>query len=606
MNRLDFPFLGFGVGLRRPHYSHILETRPRMDWFEAITENFMVEGGRPLQVLEGVRANYPIVFHGVSMSIGSTDRLNRKYLRELKLLTKRFDPAWVSDHLCWTSVGHHNTHDLLPLPYTEEVVRRVAGRVREVQETLERRILLENVSSYMSFAESTLSEWEFLSAVSDEADCGILLDINNVFVSAFNHGFSAEQYIDSVPTERVVQFHMAGHADHGSYLLDSHDHPVREEVWMLYERAAKRFGPISTLVEWDDNIPEFEVLAGTADTARMRASSALGLSGESEMTPDGEGSYHVCGSGTRAEDGIMSGRLAQGVRSSLVNDGYGFKAHLFLQTLAVPHNLKNIQGLLYRLMTASQGVASRLRIEFPHSSKEIDSIVRGDSRLGAVERLEIYATAYFYRLLDCLKEDFPATLAVLGAENFQRLVADYLAEIPPTEPSIFYAGRYLADFVGRHHLGREWPFAEDLARLERTTIEVFHGPDAVSLDASTMQSIAPEQWPTFTLRAHPAVKFLNVNWKVTDLLRSVNEGRALRAPAQERTRVIVFRQDTVVYFRELELAEQPALEFVRQPVKFSELCDRIAEAIQIAEPANEINRLFQRWLSDGILVADGE
>jgi uncharacterized protein (UPF0276 family) len=247
-----------------------------MEWFEIISENFMVEGGRPLEVLEGVRANYPVVFYGVSMSIGSTDRLNRKYLRQLKLLAKRFDPAWVSDHLCWTSVGHHNTHDLLPLPYTAEVVRHVAWRVREVQDTLERRILLENVSSYMSFAQSTMSEWEFLAAVAEEGDCGILLDINNIFVSAFNHGFSAERYIDSVPVERVVQFHLAGHSDHGSYLLDSHDHPVREEVWKLYERAVRRFGAVSALVEWDDNIPEFKVLSATADEARSRYQRAQG------------------------------------------------------------------------------------------------------------------------------------------------------------------------------------------------------------------------------------------------------------------------------------------------------------------------------------------
>jgi uncharacterized protein (UPF0276 family) len=270
MKRADFPFLGFGVGLRRQHYSHILETRPQMDWFEVISENFMVEGGRPLQVLERIRANYPIVLHGVSLSIGSTDHLDRKYLRDLKSLLNRFEPAWVSDHLCWTSVGSHNTHDLLPLPYTEEVVRHVAVRVREVQETLQRRILVENVSSYMTFVQSTMTEWEFLSAVAEEADCGILLDINNIFVSAFNHGFTAERYIDSVPIERVVQFHLAGHCDHGSYLLDSHDHPVCEEVWKLYERAVRRFGVVSALVEWDDNIPKYDVLAAAAAQARHR------------------------------------------------------------------------------------------------------------------------------------------------------------------------------------------------------------------------------------------------------------------------------------------------------------------------------------------------
>ena len=268
MKRSDFPFLGFGVGLRRPHYAHILENRPAMDWFEVISENYMVAGGRPLEVLAAVRDRYPIVMHGVSLSIGSTDPLNTRYLKELRALARRFEPAWISDHLCWTGVGGHNLHDLLPLPYTEETVRHVSRRIRRVQDFLERPILIENVSSYMSFEESRLTEWEFVRAIADEADCGILLDVNNIFVSAFNHRFSAEQYIDSIPVERVVQFHLAGHSDHGTHLLDTHDHPVCDAVWKLYDRAVRRFGRVSTLIEWDDNIPEFEVLTETAEQAR--------------------------------------------------------------------------------------------------------------------------------------------------------------------------------------------------------------------------------------------------------------------------------------------------------------------------------------------------
>lgn len=275
MSRREFPELGFGVGLRRPHYSEIVDIHPRMDWFEVITENFMVEGGRPLEVLEQVRERYPIVMHGVSLSIGSTDPLNHDYLQTLDAMAVRFEPAWISDHLCWTGVGGHNLHDLLPLPYTEEVVFHAAGRIREVQDVLGRRILIENVSSYVGFACSTLAEWEFLSAVADEADCGILLDINNIFVNAFNHGFDAERYIDSVPVERVKQFHLAGHQDHGRYLLDTHDHPVRAEVWRLYERAVRRFGAVSTLIEWDDRIPQFRELQAVADEARSRCDSAI-------------------------------------------------------------------------------------------------------------------------------------------------------------------------------------------------------------------------------------------------------------------------------------------------------------------------------------------
>jgi uncharacterized protein len=269
----ELPFLGFGVGLRRPHYTYVLDQWPPMDWFEVISENFMVAGGRPLAVLERVRERYPIVLHGVSMSLGSTDEFNRDYLRDLARLARRFEPAWISDHLCWTGVGGHNLHDLIPLPYTDEALRHVAGRIRQVQEVLERRILIENVSSYMEFTLSTMSEWEFLAAVAEEADCGVLLDINNIYVSAFNHQFDPLVYIDAIPVNRVAQFHLAGHSDHGSYLLDTHDHPVCNEVWSLYEHAVHRFGRVSTLIEWDDNIPGFGELAATAGRARRRFAS---------------------------------------------------------------------------------------------------------------------------------------------------------------------------------------------------------------------------------------------------------------------------------------------------------------------------------------------
>jgi uncharacterized protein (UPF0276 family) len=274
MDRRAFPRLGVGVGLRRPHYTHVLDARPAMDWFEVIAENFMVDGGRPLAVLEAVRANYPIVLHGVSLSVGSTDPLNRDHLRRLAELARRFAPAWISDHLCWTGVGGRNLHDLLPLPYTDDVVTHVARRVRDTQDMLERHILIENVSSYLSYTNSTLTEWEFLTAVAETADCGILLDINNIFVSAFNHRFDARRYIDAIPIDRVVQFHLAGHSDHGAYLLDTHDHPIRAEVWELYEYAVRRFGPVATLIERDDNIPEFDELQAEALEAQRRSASA--------------------------------------------------------------------------------------------------------------------------------------------------------------------------------------------------------------------------------------------------------------------------------------------------------------------------------------------
>ncbi|HEX8950591.1 MAG TPA: DUF692 domain-containing protein [Polyangia bacterium] len=267
---ISLPYLGHGVGLRTQHYATVLDEHPRVDWFECISENFMVAGGNPRRVLRQVRERYPVVLHGVSLSIGSVDPLDPKYLDELAALAADTEPAWVSDHLCWSSVGGNFSHDLLPLPYTEEALAHVAGRVLQVQDKLKRQILIENVSSYVTFTQSTLTEWQFLAELCQRADCGLLLDVNNVFVSAFNHGFDAAEFIDGIPAGRVGQIHLAGHSDYGTHLLDTHDHSVCDGVWALYRRAVERFGRVSTLVEWDDHIPPFdEVLAESRKAAAI-------------------------------------------------------------------------------------------------------------------------------------------------------------------------------------------------------------------------------------------------------------------------------------------------------------------------------------------------
>ena len=273
------PDLGHGVGLRRDHFERVLDGPTQVDWFEIISENFMVKGGRPLHVLERVRRDYPVVLHGVSLSIGSTDPLDYGYLDELAALAARIEPAWVSDHLCWTGVGGHNAHDLLPLPYTEEALGHVAARVVAVQEHLGRRIALENVSTYLTFAGSTIPEWEFLSEVANRADCGILLDVNNVYVSAMNHGFDPEKYLAALPAERVWQVHLAGHTDLGSHLLDSHSRRVCDEVWALYRSATRRIGAVSSLVEWDEEIPDWDVLEAESLRARAARLEALAAPG---------------------------------------------------------------------------------------------------------------------------------------------------------------------------------------------------------------------------------------------------------------------------------------------------------------------------------------
>jgi uncharacterized protein (UPF0276 family) len=272
---LTLPCPGFGLGLRTAHYEEIAATRPPLDWLEILTENYLADGGRPLEWLDRIRADYPMVMHGVSLSIGSSDPLDLDYLRQVKALAQRVQPLWISDHLCWTGLGGTNLHDLLPLPGTEEAVRHVAARVEAVQEFLGRRILLENVSSYVAYRDCELTEWEFLAEIARRADCLILLDVNNIYVSACNHGFDPEAYLAGVPAERVQQIHLAGHSNCGDYIIDTHDAPVIDPVWDLYGRAVQRLGPVAAMIERDDRIPALSELLAELDQARAVADRAL-------------------------------------------------------------------------------------------------------------------------------------------------------------------------------------------------------------------------------------------------------------------------------------------------------------------------------------------
>ncbi len=280
------PNLGLGVGLRHVHFRHILQQWPRVDWFEAISENFMDDRGWSRRVLAQVAERYPVVLHGVSLSIGSTDPLNREYLSRLKRLADETKARWVSDHLCWTCVGGHNSHDLLPMPLTEASLAHTVARVRQVQDILERTLVLENPSTYLEFRESTLTEWEFLSRLSAESGCRLLLDVNNVYVSSRNHGFDPVEYIRSLPHDRVVQMHLAGHTDRGSHCVDTHDRQIRDEVWDLYRLAHSLCGGVSTLLEWDSNIPPFDELHNEVLKARAAIAGVENLATEVDSWRD--------------------------------------------------------------------------------------------------------------------------------------------------------------------------------------------------------------------------------------------------------------------------------------------------------------------------------
>ncbi len=265
---------GFGLGLRPEHYAEFSERQPRVDWLEIISENYMVPGGKPLAHLDRIRRDYEMVMHGVSLSIGSVDALDMDYLRDLKSLAGRVEPAWISDHLCFTGLDQHNLHDLLPMPYTEAALRHLVERVSRVQEFLGRQIALENVSSYVAFRGDEMPEWDFVAELARRADCLLLLDVNNVHVSAANHGFDPRRYIDAIPAARVRQIHLAGHEDRGDHLVDTHDRPVCQAVWDLYAYTVSRIGMRPTMIERDDHIPPLAELLDELDQARMVASRA--------------------------------------------------------------------------------------------------------------------------------------------------------------------------------------------------------------------------------------------------------------------------------------------------------------------------------------------
>ncbi|MCX4186688.1 DUF692 domain-containing protein [Methylophaga sp. OBS4] len=269
------PFLGFGLGLRTDHYAHIIEHKPALDWFEILSENYMVPGGKPLAHLYRIRQDYPMVMHGVSMSIGSTDPLNYDYLGQLKSLAERVQPSWISDHLCWTTVDHLNSHDLLPLPYNEATITHIVERIDAVQEYLGRQILIENLSSYVTYHNSDMPEWTFINEIARRSGCLLLVDINNIFVSANNHHFDPRDYLNALDADRVMQFHLAGHSYHGEMIIDTHDHAVADPVWDLYEYALGRFGAVSTMIERDDNIPPFAELREELRIAEQIAQKAL-------------------------------------------------------------------------------------------------------------------------------------------------------------------------------------------------------------------------------------------------------------------------------------------------------------------------------------------
>ncbi len=479
------PFLGHGVGLRVPHYPRALEGRLDVDWVEVISENFFGGGGRPRAVLERVRRDLPLVLHGVSLGVGSPGPPLAGYLRQLRELADACQPAWVSDHLCWGHADGLFSHDLLPLPYTEEALAHVVDNVQRVQDALRRPILLENVSSYVGFSTSQLPEWEFLSEVAERSGCLLLLDLNNILVSAHNHGFSPEQYLAGLPAARIQQLHLANHSQLPTHKFDDHRGPVPEAVWQLFEAAWRRFGPISSLVEWDEDVPEWEELRAQQREAAARAGRS---------------------SAAASEQGREARSLVAAARAPAA------------PTVAAPAaTLLDLQRLFFDALRHPTGVAHWLAEGGAERHQQLAATFVASPGFSVVERLDVYANSYFYRLLAALRELFPRLCWLCGAAPFHNLVTDYVLSCPSREPDLRRLGERLPAFLREHELARRHPLLADVAQLEQALNMALDAPEGTPLGEADLLAIPPGHWPELRFALSPPTSCVVSHWELERL-----------------------------------------------------------------------------------------
>lgn len=535
---------GVGVGLRTQHYPAITQNWPKMDWFEAITENFMDSGGRPLAILEQVRAHYPVALHGTSLSIGSTDPLRPHYMKNWKKLVDRIDPFLVSDHLCWTSVDQEELHDLLPLPFTEEALKHVVERVGQVQDYLGRQIILENVSTYVTYKHSNMPEWEFLRELARRSGCGILLDINNIYVNAFNHKFDALDYLKAVPGDKVRQFHLAGHTDMGKYYFDTHTGHVIDPVWKLYEEALKLYGPVSTLIEWDADIPEFEVLQSEAEKAR----------------------------GIYKKFKTPSQDLA------------AFKPAEFSKD-PDPVSLPEIER---RMKSWVQPQRSQLDCNLNEQGGEPGNL-----------RLSVYGEGYKARIFESLAEAFEAVYKVIGHDKFLELTHAYAAQYPSKHYNLNYAGKYFPDFLKQNEISKKFPFLIELAELEWAVMEVFDAQNEKPFDMSSLSGLSMEDWAKIRFAFQPHVFVYRASWPVLDIWKNRNgsdkPADGIKKQAQD---ILLFRVQTEIHSHVMASKEADLIQALRRGLSLGEACDKI----NLPEgEAGKIQQWFQFWVSAGLI-----
>ncbi len=550
-----WPKLGCGVGLRTEHYPKITSDWPAMDFFEALTENYMNTGGRPLKILEEIRRHYPLILHGVALSIGSIDPLNQDYLRRLKTLVDRIEPVLVSDHLCWSGVGGHVLHDLLPLPFTKETVGHVIRRVDQVQSFLKRPILLENVSTYVTFRHSTMPEWEFLKQVALRSGCGILLDVNNIYVNSVNHGFDPYGYLEPIPARLIGQIHLAGHTPMGKFLFDTHSSQVTKEVWDLYQKALQLYGKISTLIEWDEEIPSFERLSAEADKARNYYAKACEYPAENLYV---------------STDFEMTSKSAEGGPP-------------------LEQVQQRIKGWIEPLEQAQKAAAGTADFLNPQA---------GDP---GVERMEVYASGYKARTHAALSETFAALHAFLGDADFERLCVEYVSVYPSWAYDLSRIGASLPEFLQKHELQRQYPFLRDLAEFEWKVNLAFHAFDTAPARTQPLAAFQPESWELLQILFQSSVVLFESRWPILGLwnarLQPLREKACTLLPVSER--ILISRRDNQI---RTEVLTDPQYRLI-QGLMSGELLGSVCEVLAEANPEVDIPiaQWFSAWLQDGLI-----
>ena len=545
---------GFGLGLRTPHYADFLAAPQPLDWLEIITDNFLLDGGKPLAMLERIRRDYPMTMHGVAMSIGAAGGVDTAYLAKVKALADRIEPMWVSDHLCWIGPGPEQLHDLYPLPYTDEAARHVIEQIHRAQDILQRRLVLENVSSYINFGHNAASEWQFLSHIANAADCLLLVDVNNVYVSSVNHGFDPLDYLNGLPPERVQQMHLAGHADHGDYIVDTHDHPVAPAVWALYKAACQRFGAVATMIERDDDIPPLTTLLDELNMARSIAQQAARSDNAVEV-PN------------------VANRLAP--------------IHWAIDSNAPALQTVQAQWTDYILDRNSAG----------------DSAPSNALRGISPQRLGIYHHAYRARLAEVLADSFAKTALYMGTDAFDEHAQAFAVQQPPRTRSL---GRYGDAFPG--YLGQCYPDnteLQELAQLDWDLRTRFDSADAPALYAAAVQTADPAQdhdWLNWAQPLHPTLLLRSVTSNVVQIWRAIDddaevpEVQSLDLPKT----LAVWRKGQQPHFQTLDADEATFVRHLQAGSSIESTADTLAGTALLSDPG-KLAGWLQAWLRDGLL-----